>query len=375
MPKRGRSESGGDSESSDDDIGPSLPPPKQQQAPPAQASAAAAAAPRLQPPLQRVPTVPVTAAQLAVCAEALPTSLYYERSYLHRDIVTHVAISPVTDFLLTASADGCLKFWRKRAGDVTFVKVYRAHQGEISVLACSHDGVRAATAGDDGTVKLFDIASFDMQTMAKLAFLPGAGVWCYPPGAPLHTLALADRHAPTVHLLDGDTGAPLPWGRVTLHTSPVLSLAYSPLRDTVVSGDAKGVLECWSASEERALKPPPGTLAFSSKLDTDLFALARAKATVGCVAFHPAGTHFAATSAADGSVRVFRLASGACCAVFRAEELLGGSSSISLGGGGGGGGEGALPTRLKTPNPSSTLKLSCAHCAAPLRTSTAASTW
>jgi WD40 repeat protein len=52
--------------------------------------------------------------------------------------------------------------------------VYRAHLGEIAALAVSHDGARAATAGDDGTLKLFDVASFDMQTMARLSFLPSA---------------------------------------------------------------------------------------------------------------------------------------------------------------------------------------------------------
>jgi peptidylprolyl isomerase domain and WD repeat-containing protein 1 len=223
-----------------------------------------------------VRTAPVTAEQLRVYAEALPCALHYERSYLHRDVVTHVAVAPDTDFLLTASADGCLKFWRKTASGVMFVKTYRAHLGEIAALAVSPEGARAATAGDDGTLKLFDVASFDMQTMAKLDFLPsGAAAWCYPRGAPLHALALADRHAPLVHVLDGGTGAPLPWGRVALHTAPVLAMAYCAARDVLVSGDARGVLECWSACPERALQPPAGVLAFAAKVDTDLFALAR----------------------------------------------------------------------------------------------------
>jgi peptidylprolyl isomerase domain and WD repeat-containing protein 1 len=30
----------------------------------------------------------------------------YEKSYMHRDVVTHVLVTPGTDFVVTASADG-----------------------------------------------------------------------------------------------------------------------------------------------------------------------------------------------------------------------------------------------------------------------------
>ena len=36
----------------------------------------------------------------------------YEKSFMHRDVVTHVATG-AHDFLLTASADGDLRFWKK----------------------------------------------------------------------------------------------------------------------------------------------------------------------------------------------------------------------------------------------------------------------
>ncbi len=44
---------------------------------------------------------------------ALPNADMYERSYMHRDLVTHCAFSPRTDFLVTASEDGHVKFWKK----------------------------------------------------------------------------------------------------------------------------------------------------------------------------------------------------------------------------------------------------------------------
>lgn len=45
--------------------------------------------------------------------ENLPTSETYEFSYMHRDVVTHVVVTK-TDFVITASQDGHLKFWKKQ---------------------------------------------------------------------------------------------------------------------------------------------------------------------------------------------------------------------------------------------------------------------
>ena len=88
----------------------------------------------------------MTQAQLDVYAAALPGARRYERSFMHRDTVTAVVATPGTDFLVTGSADGCVKFWKKVAGGVTFVKVFRAHGGGVAALAASHDGARLASA-------------------------------------------------------------------------------------------------------------------------------------------------------------------------------------------------------------------------------------
>ena len=43
----------------------------------------------------------------------LPSVDQYERSFMHRDIVTHMAVSKNTEFVISASADGHVKFWKK----------------------------------------------------------------------------------------------------------------------------------------------------------------------------------------------------------------------------------------------------------------------
>jgi peptidylprolyl isomerase domain and WD repeat-containing protein 1 len=57
----------------------------------------------------------------------LPRASQYEKSFMHRDIVTHV-FATKTDFIITASCDGHLKFWKKiHKEGVEFVKHFRCH--------------------------------------------------------------------------------------------------------------------------------------------------------------------------------------------------------------------------------------------------------
>ena len=69
---------------------------------------------------------------------ALPSAEMYERSYMHRDTVTHAVMASQTDFLITASADGNIKFWKKRAQGVEFAKLFRGHVGPVKGILTQH---------------------------------------------------------------------------------------------------------------------------------------------------------------------------------------------------------------------------------------------
>ena len=56
---------------------------------------------------------------------SIPSSDLYEYSYMHRDIVTHVIVSKPCDFLITASLDGQVKFWKKLLEGIEFVKNFQ----------------------------------------------------------------------------------------------------------------------------------------------------------------------------------------------------------------------------------------------------------
>lgn len=62
--------------------------------------------------------------------DALPCAAMYEKSYMHRDTLTCV-VATSSDFIITGSADGHLKFWKKQEGGIEFVKHYRAHLGSV----------------------------------------------------------------------------------------------------------------------------------------------------------------------------------------------------------------------------------------------------
>ena len=66
----------------------------------------------------------------------LPDRSSYEVSFMHRDVVAHVAVT-TSDFVITTSVDGHLKFWKKKdEGGIEFVKHFKAHLGACCCLLC-----------------------------------------------------------------------------------------------------------------------------------------------------------------------------------------------------------------------------------------------
>lgn len=66
----------------------------------------------------------------ALFLENLPLCETYEKSYMHRDVITHVLVTK-TEFVITASVDGHVKFWKKMETGIEFVKHFRSHLGKF----------------------------------------------------------------------------------------------------------------------------------------------------------------------------------------------------------------------------------------------------
>ena len=103
----------------------------------------------------------------------LPKSARYSKSLMHKEQVAFATMTPSTDFLITSSADGVVKFWKKVMDGIEFVKEFRAHVGEIVSVSVSKDGRSFATAGVDKTIKLFDVITFgNRSTTASWTYRP-----------------------------------------------------------------------------------------------------------------------------------------------------------------------------------------------------------
>lgn len=123
--------------SSDDDIGPTLPP----------AGGAKKKKRRVLP-------------HEKLYLSALPSAARYSKSLMHRDNLAFVTMTPSSDFLITTSIDGVVKFWKKADVGTEFVKMFRAHSGEITSVSVSSDGRCFATAGVDKKIAIFDVETF-----------------------------------------------------------------------------------------------------------------------------------------------------------------------------------------------------------------------
>nr|CAD7198218.1 unnamed protein product [Timema douglasi] len=181
----------------------------------------------------------------------LPCAESYERSYMHRDVITHIVVtkdrlllfSPLcapeftpllenvlgnkllyvkTDFIITGSCDGHIKFWKKMEELIEFVKHFRSHLGPILDLSANSNGSLLCSISSDKSLKVFDVVNFDMINMMRLDYVPHCAEWIHSPGDAISALALSDADSNKVYVYDGQgTNVPIHVFE-RLHTKPVV---------------------------------------------------------------------------------------------------------------------------------------------------------
>lgn len=237
--------------------------------------------------------------------DALPSANMYEKSYMHRDVVTHVAVS-AAEFFITGSADGHLKFWKKRPIGIEFAKHYRSHLGPIEGLAVSIDGLLCCTISNDRSVKVYDVVNFDMMVMIRLPYIPGAIEWVYNQGDVKASLAISDRNSSFVHIYDARSGSNDPIISKEIHMGPIKVMKFNPVYDSVISADTKGIIEYWNPT---TLQFPEDEVSFKVRSDTNLFEIVKCKTSVSSIEVSPDGKQFSITSP-DRRIRVFWFRTG-----------------------------------------------------------------
>lgn len=274
-----------------------------------------------------------------VYMDLLPCADMYQKSYMHRDVVTNVVLTPRTDFFVTGSADGQLKFWKKVAGGIEFVKQFRAHLGHFSGMSTSADGLWLGTTSEvDKTMKVFDVIGFDMVRQSphnqqpsfgsggswicsplshavlaqvnfvKLDFVPGPCEWVHATSSAAAVLAVADKNKPVIYLFRSNEATPFRTITTLPHRAPIQLMRFNAVHSTVVSIDAKRMVEYWTMDGDEPSSLPE-SVKFKFKMDTDLYDFAKNKTDASSLEFSKDGSLFACL-ARDRQVRVFRFETG-----------------------------------------------------------------
>jgi len=231
----------------------------------------------------------------------LPCAERYNKSLMHRDTINFVSVTPHTDFVVTTSVDGHVKFWKKQETGIEFVKHYNAHLAMIVGVSVSADGAYFASIAADGSVKVFDVVNFDLIHMLQLPYTPRACAWVHRRGSVDAVLAIAEEHSTSIHFYDAREGTDPLYSASRVHRKPCHLLAYNDRYDCIVSVDTGGMMEYWQPREPFALPPD----VFELKSTTDLFEFKKSKCIPTSLTFSPDYEQFVTMSASDRQVRVF----------------------------------------------------------------------
>eukprot|EP01127_Copromyxa_protea_P004695 TRINITY_DN14521_c0_g1_i1.p1 TRINITY_DN14521_c0_g1~~TRINITY_DN14521_c0_g1_i1.p1 ORF type:complete len:652 (-),score=148.48 TRINITY_DN14521_c0_g1_i1:43-1998(-) len=261
-----------------------------------------------------------------VYLQALPCAEMYEKSYMHRKTVTHTAVAPITDFILTGSTDGHVKFWKKLPKGIEFVKHFLSHLGPIVDIAITSDGLHAASCALDSTLKIYDVVNFDMMNIINLGFTPSACCWITKAGSPKPMIAVAnsDPKQPEIHIYDFNYSVrqsaddPDPSKGLSdlshvvlknVHKNPVIQMKYNEVYDTVISIDSKGMVEYWDADRYGDHAFPQDKVQFEFKSATDLYEFPKRGTIPFSLSVSPNGQLWACMGE-DRIVRVFKFETG-----------------------------------------------------------------
>lgn len=239
-----------------------------------------------------------------IAQSRLPSAQMYERSYMHRDHVSHVVVTK-TQFLITVSRDGNIKFWKKENMDVEFAKQYKAHLGPVNDARASLDGFLLATVGEDKGLKIFSVQDFDMIDMLKLDYVPRACEWIHARSTSRGVIAVSNKESPEIYIYNASGGCKLVH-TVKAHTAPVCWMRFNPKYKAVISLDSSGMTEYWTTEDEY---DHPKTVKFQFKTETSLYELLKNKTTPTSLELSPNCEMFS-IMARDRFVRIFNFATG-----------------------------------------------------------------
>lgn len=158
----------------------------------------------------------------------------------HNRDVYALAFSPQGTLLASAGRDGTVRLWELATGRAQHV--LEGHRDEVNTVAFAPDGSRVASGSDDGTIRFWDVRSGRLLEPRIVPERPAVALAFSPGGT---ALASGGRGG-IVELWEVATGRAL--ARQAGHTSDIESLAFAPDGKTFASAGRDHVVRLWDAN-------------------------------------------------------------------------------------------------------------------------------
>lgn len=255
---------------------------------------------------------------------------HYTQSFQHKGHVTSVTdcSGSKKDFLVSASADGVIKFWHKKGpkkdlaeGDesedsevvettgIEFVKEYNAHSGEVSAVKVSNNGRYMVSCGG-GILRVFDVANFDLINTIELGEDVGCVTWVDTRGASLVAVSVDSK----ILILDVTAGTDLGSCQKAvysnLHRTPIKCMSFSSSLDIGISVESNGNIEYWRYDGDKPKTDNLHPHMFEFKSKTDLFTFRKKKSIPSSISISNDGLKFACCTFPDRQIYVFSIVTG-----------------------------------------------------------------
>ena len=168
----------------------------------------------------------------------------------HASKVNTVAFSPDGSLIASAGADRSIKIWDPRTGEMR--SELSGALASVNSVAFSPGGQAIASAGDNGKVLIWDLASGQPRELVGHDARVKVNCVAYNPAAPAVVATASDDGTARVW----EVASRKELQQLNGHTGPITSVAYSPDGDAIATVGADKQVRIWDAGTGNGRTPP-----------------------------------------------------------------------------------------------------------------------